>query len=312
MRKSPTLLGAAAGALLLAGCSGSSDESSSSTEVLASAYPFAFIAEQVGGDHVTVDSLTAPGVEPHDIELAPRQVAAVNDADLVIVLDGFQAAVDDAVAQAEVEEDRLLDVADVVTLEDTGTAHHHDEEAGHEEDEHEAEELDPHVWLDPLRMATLTGAVADRLSELDPDNADAYEANAERLIADLTALDQAYTEGLATCERRTVVTSHDAFGYLALRYDLEIVPIAGIDPAQEPSPAEQAAIADTVREEQVTTIFTEELVSPAVAESIADETGASIATLDPVEGLSEATSDEDYLSLMRANLAALKEANGCS
>jgi zinc transport system substrate-binding protein len=267
--------------------------------VLAAAYPFAFVAEQVGGDLVSVDNLTAPGVEPHDIELTPRQVAAISDADLVVVLDGFQAAVDDAVAQAGLDQDRLVDVADVVTLERTGGSDHD-------------EDLDPHVWLDPVRMVTLTKAIADRLSQLDPDNARAYKANAERLIADLTALDQAYTEGLATCDRRTIVTSHDAFGYLAVRYDLDIVPIAGIDPSQEPSPAQQAAIAETVREEQVTTIFTEELVSPAVAESIANETGASIATLDPVEGLSEATSDEDYLSLMRANLAALKEANGCS
>ena len=109
-----------------------------------------------------------------------------------------------------------------------------------------------------------------------------------------------------------MVTAHDAFGYVAARYGLEVVPISGIDPTQEPSPGQQAEIADIVDAEGITTVFTEELVSPAVTESIADETGATTATLSPIEGLSDDTSDQDYLSLMRANLNALEEANGCS
>lgn len=293
---------AATGALLLAGCG---DDGSGSGApgpgVVASAYPFAFLAERVGGERAEVDNLTDPGVEPHDVELAPQQVAAVQDADLVLYESGFQPAVDEAVEQAGLGDDALLDVVDVVPLEDTG-AELEDEESA----------LDPHVWLDPRRMVTLTRAVTDALTAADPAGADTYARNADALADELTALDRDFERGLADCARRTVVTSHDAFRYLGLRYDLEMVPIAGLEPTQEPSPAEQAEIADTVADEGVTTIFTEELVSPAVAESVADETGAETAVLSPVEGLSGDTADEDYLSLMRANLAALQDANGCT
>jgi len=307
MKRVPAFAAIAVGTLLLAGCSGSAE--GSGVEVVASAYPFAYVAQEVGGDKISVDNLTSPGVEPHDIELTPRQVADLSDADLVVVEHGFQPAVDNAVEQQEITGEQLLDVAEVAHLQHTGAAEA--EHAGEDDHAEEEAELDPHIWLDPTNMVAITSAVADRLSELDPDNASGYQDNADRLTAELRELDRDFSEGLANCARRTVVTSHDAFRYLAMRYDLEMVPIAGLEPTQEPSPAQQAEITEAVRAEGVTTIFTEELVSPAVAESIADETGATIATLDPIEGLSEATSDEDYLSLMRANLAALQDANGC-
>jgi zinc transport system substrate-binding protein len=188
-----------------------------------------------------------------------------------------------------------------VPLQDTGAATEDGDESG----------LDPHVWLDPVAMVSITEAVADRLAELDPDHERAYRANAGRLVDDLNELDSAFREGLAGCTRTMVVTAHDAFRYLAARYHLQMVPISGIEPAQEPSPAQQAEIADVVEADGITTIFTEELVSPAVAQSIADETGAVTATLSPLEGLTDDTADEDYLSLMYANLHALEEANGC-
>ena len=286
------LLLAVAASVSVAGCTDS--EASPRPQVVASAYPFAFVAEQVGEPYVDVHNLTSPGVEPHDIELTPQQVADISDAELVLLERGFQPQVDDAVEQANPAAE-ILDVAETVTLAETGTGG----------------ELDPHVWLDQQRMVMLTGSVADRIAELVPEDAEHVRANADDLVDQLTALDAAYERGLADCERRTFVTSHAAFGYLAERYDLTMVAIAGLDPTSEPSAAEQAAIADTVRREGVTTIFTESLVSPAVAETIADETGAQVATLDPLEGLSSATADEDYFTLMRANLAALRQANGC-
>jgi zinc transport system substrate-binding protein len=292
--------GVAAGALLLGGCgmAGGSDGSDSGVSVVAAAYPFAFVAERVGGNGVDVDNLTSPGVEPHDIELTPQQVADVSEADLLVYEQSFQPAVDAAVEQAGLSDDATLDVADVVPVDATGAE---DEDAP-----------DPHVWLDPLRMVAITRAVADRLSAVDPGHERTYQANAADLVDDLQALDRAYSRGLADCERTTVVTAHDAFDYLAARYGLDMVPISGIDPTQEPSPGQQAEIADTVEADGITTVFTEELVSPAVTQSIADETGATTATLSPIEGLTDETSDQDYLSLMRANLHALEEANGCS
>jgi zinc transport system substrate-binding protein len=304
---SPILLGAIASTLLLAACSGDDDASDDRPRVIASFYPFAYVAEQVGGDHVDVENLTQPGSEPHDLELTPQQVAELTEASLVVFEHGFQPAVDDGVEQAELSEEATLDVAEVVTL------HAADEHAEEEGEEHEHEgDLDPHVWLDPTNMQRIAEATEERLVEIDPAHRRDYQRNLDELVGELQQLDQAYEEGLADCERRTIVTSHDAFGYLAARYDLEQIPIAGIDPHAEPSPSEQAEITDLVREDGVTTVFTETLVSDDVAESIADETGVSVATLDPIEGLSDDSSDETYLSLMRANLETLREANGCT
>jgi zinc transport system substrate-binding protein len=312
----------------LAAC-GSEGSSSGGPQVVASSYPFAFVLERVGGDLVDVRNLTAAGVEPHDLELSPRQVADLSEADLVVFERGFQPHVDDALAQADLAADAVLDVAEVADAEATGFSTEHGDEAEHAEeategeahaeeahaedagDEH-ADELDPHVWLDPLRMLDITAAVEERLVEADPANEQAYRDNAASLVSEIRQLDQDFTEGLASCERRTIVTGHAAFAYLADRYDLTQIAIAGIDPHAEPSPAQQAEVADLVQQEGITTVFTEALVPSAVAESIADETGVTVSRLDPIEGLSDETSDETYVTLMQANLAAIQDANGCS
>ncbi|KHL19015.1 zinc transport system substrate-binding protein [Mumia flava] len=315
-------------ALAACGSDGSADDGT--IDVVAGAYPFAWVTEQIGGTMVDVDNLTQPGVEPHDLELTPKQVGAVNDADLVVFLHGFQPPVDDALDQSALSDEARLDVADVVdllTMDSDGHEHeaevgeHGEEEHGeeeHGEEEHGADDghdhgsLDPHVWLDPARTAQIAEAVRDRLSEIDPDNAAAYDTNATKLLDRLTRLDTDFSDGLASCTLRTFVTSHAAFGYLADAYDLEQVPIAGIEPNTEPSPQDLVDIADTVEAEGVTTIFTESLTSPKIAETVASETGATTAVLDPIEGLTDDTADEDYLSLMRSNLTALQKANDCS
>ncbi len=302
MKKSAGLLAVLPLVTLLAACGdgGQAD----GTRVVASFYPFAYVAEQVGGAHVNVENLTSPGGEPHDIELKPQQVAEVQTADLVVYQHGFQPAVDEAVYQADRPADEVLDVAEVVEQDEEGG---HDEEHGHEHGE-----ADPHTWLDPRAMVTVTNEVAQRLSGTDAEHADAFAANAERLVGELEQLDADFEAGLETCRSRTIVTSHAAFHYLAERYDLTQVPIAGIDPSNEPSPSQLADISDLVDREGITTIFTEELVSPAIADTVARETGATTATLDPVEGLGDDTRDETYLTLMRRNLDAIRKANDCS
>lgn len=314
MKKPLALLGALPLVLLLAAC-GSSDDGSAggdTTSVVASFYPFAFVAEQVGGTHVDVENLTSPGAEPHDLELKPKQLGDVQNADLVVYQQHFQAAVDDAVKQADRPTKNTLDVASVVKLKPVqeGAEDGHEEE-GHEEESHEEEE-DPHVWLDPQNMVAVAKSVEAKLSAADPDHASDYAANATKLISELERLGTEFETGLKTCRTRTIVTSHAAFQYLAARYDLTQVPIAGLDPANEPSPSQLADITDLVRKEKITTIFTEELVSPAIADTIAKETGATTATLDPIEGLSDETKGQTYLTLMRKNLETLREANSCT
>jgi zinc transport system substrate-binding protein len=316
MKKSLALLTALPLVALLAACGGSA-EKDGKTSVVTSFYALNFVTERVGGSVVDVENLTSPGTEPHDLELKPRQVASVQDADLVVYEEHFQTAVDEAVEQAGRSKDDTIDLASLVELLPAqGEDHAHDEEGDEEdhahEDEHDHGDEDPHVWLDPTSMIALTEAVSDRLSDLDPGSADSFKANADELVAELTTLDEEFATGLENCRTRTIVTSHAAFQYLAARYDLKQVAIAGVDPTNEPSPAQLGDITKLVRAEKISTIFTEELVDPAIADTIAKETGAATATLDPIEGLSDATKDETYLTLMRANLDHLKKANSCS
>jgi zinc transport system substrate-binding protein len=315
---STALTAATAATLLLTGCGGTDGGSAGSDDgiaVVAGFYPLEWAASRVGGDLVSVTSLTASGAEPHDLELAPQDLAAVSEADLLVYLDGFQPAVDEA-AQSEAG-DRAWDAGEAADLSRTAEedAHGEDEEHTGEEshadsDEH-AEAVDPHFWLDPVRLAGVGDALAGRLGELDPDNAATFERNAAALRADLEGLDSEMQTALDGCQVDTLVTSHDAFGYLGDRYGFEVVGVSGLSPSQEPDPAGLAEIAQLVEQRDVTTVYTETLVDPAVAETVASEAGVETAVLDPLEGLTDESAGEDYLEVMRANLAALAEGQVC-
>lgn len=329
---------AAAGvlAVIVGACAADDGADDAALHLVAAFYPLEFVADRVGGEHIALSPLAPPGVEAHELELTPSQVADVSQADLVVFLTDFQPAVDDAVAEHAA--DRGFDVAAAVPLlEAAPDGGHEDGHEGEEKDGHEGEEEDghghedeggedghggeddghvhgsedPHVWLDPDRLATIADELAARLSELDAEHADDYAANAAALRGELETLDAEFTDGLADCQRREIVVSHAAFGYLADRYDLRQVAVSGLTPEEEPSPQRLAEVIHEAEEHGATTIFFEVLVSPAVAEVIATDVGAETAVLDPVEGLA-ADSDEDYLSLMRANLAALRDALGCT
>ncbi len=285
-------------ALGLAACSSPTTAPTGTTpavSVVAAFYPLEWAARAVGGDLVDVTSLTATGTEPHDLELTPQQVAAVGDAELVVYLSGFQPAIDDAVALSP---DNALDAGDGVTRL-TGSGPDGD-----------ASVSDPHIWLDPTTMVTIVDAVSARLSAIDPDSAATYAANAAGVKGQLTELDTAWASGTATCASRDLVVSHDAFGYLAKRYDFTQKGISGLSPDAEPSPAKIAEITDFVKANGVRTIYYETLVDPKVAQTIAQETGVATAVLDPLEGIAPGTS-EDYLSIMRTNLATVQKGQAC-
>lgn len=307
MKRRPALVLSAL-VVALAGC-GAGDADDDRLDVVTSFYPATFLAERIGGDLVDVTTLTSPGTEAHDLELSAKQVIALNEAAVVVHLSQFQPAVDHAVAEAERDPATTADMAAGVAPLESVEEHEHDDHEGHG---HEHAGGDPHLWLAPASMITAAETVRDALIAADPEHAEAYERNAAALRGDLEALDAEFRAGLARCERRDFVTSHAAFGHLAHAYDLHQIAISGLDPHAEPSTAALARITDLVRAEGITTVFTERLASPALAETVARETGARTAVLDPIEGLTEETADEDYLSLMRQNLAALQEANGCS
>lgn len=270
-------------AVLATGCGGSSPKAGGRLDVEAAFYPLVYLAQAIGGPDVDVTGLTKAGAEPHEIELSPRQAARLTRADLVVLLKGFQPAVDDAAGQGD---GRVLDVAKVQPLE------------GH----------DPHVWLDPRRFSAIAEALTDELVRLLPSKEAGIRARAKQLTDDLAALDQDYRAGLTGCARTQIVTSHAAFGYLARAYGLEQVGITGLTPDQEPSPARLAEVARFAQSHHVTTIFFEDLVSPKTAEALADEVGARAQVLSPIESKPKSG---DYLTQMRANLSALRAALGC-
>ncbi len=246
----------------------------------------AYVAEQIGGDAVRVHNLTAPGVEPHDLELSPRDVDRVEDASLVLVLgNDFQPAVERAA------ERNAATVSMIDKLAVQGD--------------------DPHVWLDPGLMTKVVAEVAAALSRLDPTHRDEFADRAQRLTAEVAALDGRYRAGLAKCSRREIVTAHEAFGRLADRYGLTQTAIAGLSPEAEPDAARLAELADLIRRTGVTTVFSEELVSPRVADALAREAGVRTDVLDPLEGLAEGDAGATYFTVMDANLAKLRAALGC-
>lgn len=276
---------------LAAGCGSSGASADPRLQVVAAAYPFAWVTRQVGGPDVRVSELVKPGAEPHDIELAPRQVGSLQVADLVVYLDGFQPAVDDGLRDTPAR--ARLDVATVVTRQPLAGA---------------GGEPDPHVWLDPVRMQALAGAVGERLAARDPAHAPAYRTRTAATVEALRQLDGTFRARLASCARIDIVTSHSAFGYLAARYGLVQRGISGLAPDAEPAPGAVASVARFAREHGVTTVFFESLVSPKVARTVAAEAGARTAVLDPVESVPPG---EDYLSVQRRNAATLHEALGC-
>ncbi|QNP56975.1 zinc ABC transporter substrate-binding protein [Tessaracoccus defluvii] len=309
--------------LALSACAGSpadspgGDHGEAGPRVVAAFYPLEWASSQALGTLGAVDTLTAPGAEAHDLELTPRQIASLAEADLVVYLKGFQPAVDNAIEQSGA--DRVLDVGELVSLLPADGAHHdHGDEAGHDEEEHSVDDghdhgaFDPHFWQDPERMSQVVEALADELAAIDPANADAFAAAALAAARDLTALDEEFAVGLEQCARREFITTHTSFGYLADRYDLTEIGIAGLNPDDEPSPARIAAIHDEATAHGITTIFFETLTSDAVAKAIAGDLGLHTAVLDPLEGITEQSPGQDYPAIMRANLEALRSANDCA
>jgi zinc transport system substrate-binding protein len=269
--------------------------------VVASFYPLQYVADRVVGDHAEVTNLTAPGVEPHDVELSPRQTADVSSASIVFHQKGLQPAVDQAISNDR--PDHVVDAADVVDL-------HQSDETGHEGG-HDHEGTDPHFWLDPTLLGQAAAAFTETMTQADPDHAADFRANNARLQADLEQLDADFRTGLEECTTRTIVVSHDAFGYLGERYDLDVHAIAGISPDAEPSARRLGELADLIREDEITTVFTERLASPKLADTLASDLGVETAVLDPIEGPADEDADGDYLALMRENLTALQRAGGC-
>lgn len=280
--------------VLAAGCVGEEPTS----DVLATFYPLAFLAERIGGANVTVGTVVPPGVEPHEWDPTARDLARFSGAKLVLAQGlGFEPWLDRIAPDTEA---RVVHTTEGIEA--------------HEGEDEDHPGPDPHTWLDPVFFAEQARAVADALSATFPEHAPAFAARLETLEGDLAALHEEFEAGLAACERRLVIANHDAYGYLAERYDFTVHAIHGLSPHAEPDPRTLAELSELARENRVPVVFFEELTSDRVAQIIADEVGARTLVLSPIEGLTadQTAAGEDYMTLMRTNLAHLREAMGCA
>ena len=309
---------AALTSLSLTACGSDSSPSNSGSgekiDVVASFYPLAFAAEQIGGDKVKVTSLTQPGVEPHDLELTPQQVAALPKAKLAVYEKGFQSSVDDAI-KSSAKSDAVLDVAPSADLSlklSQTTSIGSDEHAEEDHDHEHASDADPHFWTDPVRYKAVANAISAKLQKQDPKNAETYKKNAEAFVKKLDDLHAKFSAGLKQCTNRSLVTGHAAFGYLAQRYNLKQVGVAGVSPDAEPTPARLKQVADYTKKNNVKTIYSETLVSPKTSKTVARQTGAKVEVLDPIEGITSASKGKNYFEVMTSNLSTLQKGQGCS
>lgn len=348
MTFTPTLTRRAFGALgclsvlaAVAACGSSPSVSGAGGErgltVMITCYPTRYLMEKLGGDLLSIIDPIKPGVDPHGLELSVQQVAQMSEADLVVQIEHYQSAVDDAIAShnlsnvlnindhvtmlpaaAEGDEDDHAHEEDAHAHEDAhgdhmheggeasdggGDEHEHAEE-GHEEEGHDHGGIDPHFWHDPLLMLTAAKAIAAKLSALSPENAHAFNKNLAALEEELTELDAELKKEFGAIEgEKAFITSHTAFAYLARHYGLHQIGIAGIDPENEPSTQRLLELAALIKSENLTTVFFETTASPKVAEALAARTGATASELDNLE--TQLDESKDYAAVMRENSSKL-------
>lgn len=282
--------------------------------VTTSFYPLYFFASEIGGDTADVRNMTPPGVEPHEYELTPQDLIAIEDSDLIILNGAGFAGWEEDIIRNYASKEIVVASEGLTTLMTEAHEHEHEEEEAHEEEGHEEEEVvDPHVWLSPQLAVRMVERIRDGFIAVDPANETSYRANAAALMSRLAELDEDFRTGLQSCARREIVTSHAAFGYIADAYGLEQEAIAGLSTEEEPSPQELAEVVEFAREHNITHIFFETLVSPELSRTIANEIGATTLVLNPLEGLSDAeiAAGETYFTVMEQNLANLQTALQC-
>ncbi len=317
-------------------------------KIYTSIYPMYYLTSRIAGDKAQVENLVPSGVEAHDWEPNVEDIVKLNEADVLVYNGaGMEHWVEDVGASLNNDKLVMIEASKGLDLIEGGDccgeehedADHHDHEHDHDADEHHDEhhdhdhdadehhdhdhehgeegrhhhhhgKWDPHVWLSPVKAKEEAKNIADKLSELDPNNAETFAANYKALADDLDKLDGEFREGLKDIKSKLLVTNHQAFAYLAKEYGLEQEGITGVYADQEPSAQRMAEIVDFVKEHGVKVIFAEEILSPKVSEAIAEASGATVEVLSPVESLSKEQSDkgDDYLAVMRSNLEALKKA----
>jgi len=317
MQKGLLLIGTVVLSVLLTACGGQEKKEASSNDkiqVMTTFYPMYEFTKQVVGNKGEVELLIPAGTEPHDFEPSAKDLAKISDADVFVYNSPeLETWTDNLTDTIDTKKTEIIQASKNITLMD-GAEHDHEEAHDdhdakeHEEDGHD-HDLDPHVWLDPVLAIKEVETIRDQLSKKYPEDQATFEKNAASYIDELKTLDEDYQAGFKAAQNKTFVTQHAAFGYLAKQYGLTQEAIAGISPDQEPSPSRLSELKHYVDDHQVKVIYFEENASSKVAETLSKETGVKLKVLNPLESLTEKQikNGEDYVSVMRENLDALKE-----
>jgi zinc transport system substrate-binding protein len=275
-------------------------ETTGKLQVNTSFYPLYFFASQIGGDKADVKNITPAGSEPHDYEPTSQDIARIEKSGILILNGGVEAWGNKIRDNLKGSDVLIITAGDGLLTQQLAE---------------EGQTIkDPHVWLDPQRAKQETEKITQGFIMKDPSNSDFYLANEKQLNVKLDELDTLYKKGLEHCQSKDIITSHTAFGYLASRYGLTQRPITGLSPDAEPSSQQLAKIAKFARDNNVKYIFFESLVSPKLADTIANEIGAKTLVLDPLEGIpeDEIKQGKNYFTIMENNLKNLQTALQCT
>lgn len=262
-------------------------------KITTSFYPLNYLALRLGGQYVRVTNLTPVGSEPHDFEPSTRDIAELEKQDLIILSGGgLEGYADKIMQNIDTSKTDILLVGEPLM----------------------SDPKDPHVWLDPILYGKQADIVAGALIKLDPQHKETYTNNKEQLKKDLSKLNEEFITGLRPCKKRSIITSHSAFGYLAKRYGLKQVALAGLSPEEEPSSKTLSTITSFAKKNDIDYIFFEDLVNPQIAKTIANEVGARTLVFSPLEGLAkeDISKGKTYLTIQRENLENLKTALNCA
>lgn len=287
-------------------------ENEQKLSVVTTFYPLENFAEAVGGDAVTVESIVPAGVEPHEYEPTTKDILKAYQADVFLLNGaGVDAWAEKIRPELEARGVKVVQMSELVPL--LPASHEEEEEHEGEGGEHQESQFDPHFWLDPIFAEKEVLAIKEALIARDAAAQAVYAEGSTRYARELQALDALYRTELASCQLHSIVTSHNAFSYMGQRYGFETISLSGISPEAEPSSRHLAEIASLTRERGIKHIFFETLVSPKLAQTLANEVGAEPLVFNPLEGLTdeERATGADYLSIMKQNLENLKTALQC-
>jgi zinc transport system substrate-binding protein len=275
-------------------------------EVVTTLFPLYDMAKSIGGDKADVTLLLPPGVEPHSFEPTPSDIVKINEADIFIYTGDFMEpwAAD---ILAGTENKNLVVVNSSLGVQLLNAVFYDaDEPVG---------SVDPHIWLDFDNAKIMVGNITAAFVKNDPADASYFAANAENYKNELSNLDDLYRITLSNCKSNEIIYGgHYAFGYLAYRYGLTYLAAQGISPDAEPTANDLANLVDQIKKDNIQYVFYEELTSPKIAETIANETGAKLLLLNAAHNVSRDQIDAGvtFFYILRDDLNNLKRGLGCS